>query len=213
MAWVEAVAFCRWLSAKLGYEVRLPTEWEWQQAATGGDPANEYPWGPWDSSRANTYESELQRSTAVGMYPQGISPVEALDMSGNLWEYCLNEYDNPKRIEVSGEKSRAVRGGVLGRQPRLARCAYRDVRPPLRPVHHRRFSVGVRVPHLLSHWSLVAASAAKGRVAPLGEKNVISACATLRRSGMTPLPSFRQSLSRNPEMQDEQQPAVYIIQQ
>ena len=125
VAWVEAVAFCRWLSAKLGYELRLPSEWEWQQSATGGDSANEYPWGPWDSNRANTYESDLQRSTAVGMYLQGISPVGALDMSGNLWEYCLNEYDNPKRIEVSGEKSRALRGGCWFDGRVFARCAYR----------------------------------------------------------------------------------------
>jgi len=55
LAWLEAVPFCRWLSARLGYEVRLPTECEWQQAATGGDPANVYPWGPeWDGNRANS---------------------------------------------------------------------------------------------------------------------------------------------------------------
>ena len=113
VSWYDAVAFCRWLTEKLGYEVRLPTEWEWQQAATGGDPANEYPWGPeWDSNKANTLESGLSRTTAVGMYPQGaIQPVRALDMSGNVREWCLNEYENPKRVEVSGEQSRAVRGG------------------------------------------------------------------------------------------------------
>lgn len=32
----DAVAFCRWLTARLGYEVRLPSEGEWQQAATSG---------------------------------------------------------------------------------------------------------------------------------------------------------------------------------
>jgi formylglycine-generating enzyme required for sulfatase activity len=91
------LAFCRWLSEKLGYEIRLPTEWEWQQAATGGNPENEYPWGPeWAGSCANTIESELSHSTAVGIYPQGASPVGALDMAGNVWEWCLNEYDNPK---------------------------------------------------------------------------------------------------------------------
>jgi hypothetical protein len=79
VSWLDAVAFCRWLSQRLRYDIRLPTEWEWQQAATGGDPAKEYPWGPeWISNFANTYESGLSRSTAVGLYPQGASPTGAL---------------------------------------------------------------------------------------------------------------------------------------
>ncbi|MBS0156247.1 MAG: SUMF1/EgtB/PvdO family nonheme iron enzyme [Nitrospira sp.] len=47
VSWYEAVAFCRWLSGKIskpGSGMRLPTEWEWQQAATGGDLKYEYPW-------------------------------------------------------------------------------------------------------------------------------------------------------------------------
>ncbi|MEJ2405362.1 MAG: SUMF1/EgtB/PvdO family nonheme iron enzyme [Candidatus Thiodiazotropha sp.] len=40
VTWYETVAFCRWLSQRLGFKVRLPTEFEWQQAATGGDPNN-----------------------------------------------------------------------------------------------------------------------------------------------------------------------------
>ena len=126
LAWLEAVPFCRWLSAKLGYEVRLPTEWEWQQAATGGDPANEYPWGPdWDGRCANTYESELNRTTAVGMYPQGASPVGALDMGGNIWEWCLNEYDRPKNVTPAGDARRVVRGGSWSGSRAGARAAYR----------------------------------------------------------------------------------------
>ena len=126
IAWLEAVPFCRWLSVKLGYEVRLPTEWEWQQAATGGNSKNKYPWGPnWDGNRANTYESELSRSVAVGMYPQGESPVGALDMSGNLWEWCLNAYDPPGNVALAGDAYRVVRGGSWNGNPLNARAAYR----------------------------------------------------------------------------------------
>ena len=45
VSWYDAVAFCRWLTEKLGYEVRLPTEWEWQQAATGGRSCQRIPVG------------------------------------------------------------------------------------------------------------------------------------------------------------------------
>jgi formylglycine-generating enzyme required for sulfatase activity len=132
VSWYDAVAFCRWLSKRLGYDIRLPTEWEWQQAATGGDKANEYPWGrDWDSEKANTTESGLSRTTAVGLYPKGASPVGALDMSGNVMEWCLNEYNKPKNVEVSSSETRVVRGGSWGYVRSYARAASRnDFRGP-----------------------------------------------------------------------------------
>jgi hypothetical protein len=112
VSWYDSMAFCRWLTARFGYEVRLPTEWEWQLAATGGDPNRKYPWGPeWDARRANTNESGLMHTVAVGMYPFGTSPVGALDMSGNAYEWCLNQYEKPQEIGVRSSKPKTVRGG------------------------------------------------------------------------------------------------------
>jgi formylglycine-generating enzyme required for sulfatase activity len=125
--WYDAVAFCRWLTKQMGYEIRLPTEWEWQQAATGGDPNNKYPWGAeWDSDRTNTYGSTLSRTTAVGLYPKGMSPVGALDISGNVLEWCLNEQEKPDRIDVTGDVDRAVRGGSWYDSPEFAHCSFRS---------------------------------------------------------------------------------------
>src|SRR5215510_3012851 len=142
VSWYDAVAFCRWLSAHLGYEVRLPTEWEWQQAATGGDRAREYPWGVgWDSAYANTYEGGLSRTIAVGLYPQGASPIGALDMSDNVDEWCLNEYETPRRAHPSGTARRVGRGGSWYDRQVVARAAYRAVVDP----GSRRGFLGLRV--------------------------------------------------------------------
>lgn len=127
VTWWEAVAFCEWLKNKLGFEIRLPTEWEWQQAATGGDPHNKYPWGPaWKCGYANTIENRLQVTTAVGLYPHGASPVGALDMIGNVWEWCLDELENIRRDEPSVENLRSVRGGSWLSDQDTAHCGYRD---------------------------------------------------------------------------------------
>jgi formylglycine-generating enzyme required for sulfatase activity len=142
VSWYDAVAFCRWLSVRLGYEVRLPTEWEWQQAATGGDPAREYPWGTdWDSAYANTSESGLSRTTAVGLYPQGASPVGALDMGGNVEEWCLNKYEKPQDINPSGEACRVVRGGSWPVNLDLAHASFRLPYGP----DFRLYDLGLRV--------------------------------------------------------------------
>ena len=127
VSWYDAMAFCRWLTDKRGFEIRLPTEWEWEQAATGGDPNNVYPWGKdFDSLRCNTWESGLGRTTAVGMYPANKSLVGALDMSGNVWEWCFNNYYKPGSIDVPNNSRRVVRGGSWRNVRDLARVAFRD---------------------------------------------------------------------------------------
>jgi formylglycine-generating enzyme required for sulfatase activity len=57
-----------------------------------------YPWGSqWEEGRANTTESRLGRTTAVGMYPKGASAQGAMDLAGNVWEWCLDTYEEPSR--------------------------------------------------------------------------------------------------------------------
>jgi formylglycine-generating enzyme required for sulfatase activity len=142
LCWFEALAFCRWLSDRLGCAIDLPTEWQWQQAATGGDPENVYPWGEaWDDGRANTDESELGRTTAVGLYPHGASPVGALDMAGNVWEWCRNEFERPGRAGLTGEAERVMRGGSCNNNPINARAAFRNRNTP----NNRNNNVGFRV--------------------------------------------------------------------
>lgn len=130
VSWFEAVAFCQWLSYRLKSMVRLPAEWEWQQAATDGDPRRKYPWeGGWDPARCNSAESGLRQVTPVGMYPQGATHHGVVDMAGNVWEWCLNTQQKPEepesaRIDKEGSK-RVIRGGTWNNEPEFLRVSFR----------------------------------------------------------------------------------------
>lgn len=126
------------------WAIRLPAEWEWQHAATDGKPGNTYPWGPdWENGRrCNTKESGLSRTTAVGMYPHGITACGALDMSGNVYDWCLNEYGSVKTISFDNTNSpRALRGGSWDMSEFRAHCVYRYDNSP----NYRNNDVGFRV--------------------------------------------------------------------
>ncbi len=111
VSWWDAIAFCRWLSSKLGYEVTLPTEQQFEKAARGTDGL-EYPYGnKFDANKGNTSETGIKQTSAVGIFPDGASPYGVLDLSGNVWCWCLNEYDNPENTGLGGGAARVLRGG------------------------------------------------------------------------------------------------------
>ncbi|QQZ30569.1 SUMF1/EgtB/PvdO family nonheme iron enzyme [Thiothrix subterranea] len=147
--WYEAMAFCRWLSKKLDLDIRLPTEEQWEKAARGTD-GREYPWGNgYKTGYANINETysevgtyNLQETSAVGLYPQGKSPYGLMDMSGNVWEWCLNKYDEPQitTADVSGGV-RVVRGGAWSLSSVYCRSSSRSYDHP----HDRFFNLGFRL--------------------------------------------------------------------
>jgi formylglycine-generating enzyme required for sulfatase activity len=149
VTWYEALAYCRWLGEVEGRECRLPTEAEWEKAARGGLPspaggrgdggegeARIYPWGNEEitSEWANYSETGIGRTSPVGAFPAGASPYGALDMVGNVWEWCSSagytEAPYPYRADDGREDLerdvvRALRGGSWGDDQRDCRCAYR----------------------------------------------------------------------------------------
>ena len=155
VSWYDSMGFCRWLTYRLRQanviapdnEARLPTEWEWQQAATGGDSARVYPWGTqWDAALANTLESGQRRTTAVGVYPLGAAPTGVEDMSGNVWEWCINTYESPAHSDPLSSMARAVRGGAWDEPQSRVRVISRFSFEPNERFNNVGFRVALAAP-------------------------------------------------------------------
>lgn len=118
VSWFEAVAFCHWLKDMTGEPITLPTEAQWQYAAQGDD-GRLYPWGnDWDWRRCNNSVAPCSSSatTPVRAYEGtgavgGDSPFGVVDMTGNVWEWCLTDFHTHTNDIHYLSARRVLRGG------------------------------------------------------------------------------------------------------
>lgn len=115
VTWEQTNAYCTWRDG------RLPTEAEWEKAA-GWDPVTGksrlYPWGDESPNPQLASYNRVDLDTSpVDSYSDGVSPVGAYDMAGNVWQFTADWYApyifdigfNPTGPATG--KYRVVRGG------------------------------------------------------------------------------------------------------
>ena len=125
MTWYEADAFCHWLNSVIGTSdqvIRLPHEIEWEAAARGKtNQIYPYEGNTYQAVWANGRLTNINRTSAVGLLPEGDSPFGVSDMSGNVYEWCQDviqdDYDKPSDYE----QRRVLRGGSWRSYPGFLR--------------------------------------------------------------------------------------------
>jgi iron(II)-dependent oxidoreductase len=140
VCWYEADAYARWAGA------RLPTEHEWEAAAswdpeTGSKRA--YPWGDDEPTAFDANLDQLSFETApTGAYPRNVSPIGAYGMIGDVWEWTSSDFAGwpgyqsfpyPEYSEVFfGNEYKVLRGGSWATRPGAIRNTFRNWDYPIR---------------------------------------------------------------------------------
>lgn len=140
VCWYEADAFARW-SGK-----RLPTEAEWEKAATWDDAACRkrlYPWGdePHRPALANL-GGVLDGPSPVGSHPEGISLSGCHQLIGDVWEWTSSDFGPYPGFEAYpyaeysevfwGGEYKVLRGGSWATHPTATRGTFRNWDYPIR---------------------------------------------------------------------------------
>ena len=141
VSWKDGIKFCNALSERLGLQpayrwtdysceliagangFRLPFEAEWEWAAKGGQAFFRYAGSNnlgevgWyhDNSGERTHPVGQKKPNGYGLY----------DMSGNVEEWCADDYDNPGE-DLSWASNRVIRGGRWDLNAGACQVSYRS---------------------------------------------------------------------------------------
>jgi serine/threonine-protein kinase len=139
--WFDALAYCRWRSARDGVDIHLPLEAEWEKAARGVD-GRFYPWGDrFDPTFCLMRESRphAPQPEPVGTFATDESPYGVRDMAGGMREWVGDVFAERPWEELAAEPEpgpgtprgdssfRRVRSGCWSTDSKWARAASRGV--------------------------------------------------------------------------------------
>ena len=137
LSYYEADAYCKWKNK------RLPTEAEWEKAASWNDDLKiktTYPWGNELPTlhNSNLLETFLWKPTKVGTYEKGKSYYGCYQMIGDVWEWTSSEYSlypgfKSKFSEYTDKwaiNQKVLKGGSFATPRKQIRNSYRNYFKP-----------------------------------------------------------------------------------
>ncbi len=148
VSWYEAEAYSRFVGK------RLPTEAEWEKAASWDAQAGYsrvYPWGDeFPSSEYCNCDRSIGETTPVNAYPQGQSNYGLYDTLGNVWEWTDTWFDGYQGFQsypyigysqvYFDQQHRVLKGGSWATRPWGLRASFRNWYHP----HVRQIFAGFR---------------------------------------------------------------------
>jgi gamma-glutamyl hercynylcysteine S-oxide synthase len=136
----EAEAFAKWDGK------RLPTEFEWEAAASW-DPSTRasrrFPWGDSDADSSKANIDQLSFDIApIGTYDASVSPIGCYGMIGDVWEWTSSDFSGYPGFqsfpykeyseEFFGSDYKVLRGGSWATRPGAIRSTFRNWDYPIR---------------------------------------------------------------------------------
>jgi gamma-glutamyl hercynylcysteine S-oxide synthase len=140
VCYFEAEAYAKWAGK------RLPTEFEWEAAASwnpGTERAQKYPWGdePADSRLANIDQLSFT-AAPIDTYEHNVSPIGCYGMIGDAWEWTSSDFSGYPGFEsfpykeysqeFFGNDYKVLRGGSWATRPGAIRNSFRNWDYPIR---------------------------------------------------------------------------------
>lgn len=134
VSWYEAEAYARFMNK------RLPTEAEWEKAASWDalrEEKRRFSWGDEEPGPALcNFNNQFWGTTPVGIFPEGASATGCLDMTGNVWEWTSSPFLGYPNFEAfpypeysetwfDGDH-RVLKGGSWATQASTLRISFRN---------------------------------------------------------------------------------------
>jgi len=134
VSWYEAEAYCNFT------DKRLPSEAEWEKAASWDTTNQTYRIYPWGEEQPNgslcNHGNNIASTSPVDAFPKGASAVSCWDMLGNVWEWTASTFDaypgfesypyrGYSQVYFDGEH-RVLKGGSWATFPQALRSSFRN---------------------------------------------------------------------------------------